>query len=155
MANLSEVYFYHVTRQTVVSALPQLLSKAKDIGWTVFVRGKDQASLKLIDDAIWTFQPESFLPHAVFGSQNSEECDILLGTDEDDSSNSDFLLSLNGALISIEEVSKYRRCALLFDDKNSDEVNIAREQWMKFTKADIRAKYWSQETGSWSLKQEN
>jgi len=34
-------------------------------------------------------------------------------------------------------------------------VNIAREQWMKFTKADIRAKYWSQETGSWSLKQEN
>ena len=67
MANLSEVYFYHVTRQTIVSALPQLLSKAKDIGWTVFIRSKDQASLKLIDDAIWTFQPESFLPHAVFG----------------------------------------------------------------------------------------
>ena len=155
MANLSEVYFYHVTRQTAVSALPKLLSKAKDNGWTVFIRGKDEASLKFIDDAIWTVQPESFLPHAVLGSQNSEKSDILLGTEEDDSSNSDFLLSLNGALISTEEVSKYRRCALLFDDKNSDEVNIAREQWMKFTKADIRAKYWSQETGTWSLKQEN
>ncbi len=123
MANLSEVYFYHVTKQTVASALPQLLSKAKDVGWTVFIRCKDEASLKFIDDAIWTVQPES--------------------------------LSLNGALISTEEVSKYRRCALLFDDKNSDEVNIAREQWMKFTKAYIRAKYWSQETGTWSLKQEN
>ena len=84
MANLSEVYFYHVTRQTVVSALPQLLSKAKDIGWTVFIRGKDEASLKFIDDAIWTVQPESFLPHAVLGSQNSEKSDILLGTEEDD-----------------------------------------------------------------------
>ncbi len=134
MANLSEVYFYHVTKQTVASALPQLLSKAKDVGWTVFIRCKDEASLKFIDDAIWTVQPESFLPHAVLGSQNSEKSDILLGT---------------------EEVSKYRRCALLFDDKNSDEVNIAREQWMKFTKAYIRAKYWSQETGTWSLKQEN
>ena len=155
MANLSEVYFYHVTKQTVASALPQLLSKAKDIGWTIFVRCKDEASLKFIDDAIWTVQPESFLPHAVLGSQNSEKSDILLGTEEDDSSNSDFLLSLDGALISTEEVSKYRRCALLFDDKISDEVNIAREQWMKFTKANIRAKYWSQETGTWSLKQEN
>ena len=88
---MSEVYFYHVTRQTVASALPQLLSKAKDIGWTVFIRGKDKASLKFIDDAIWTVQPESFLPHAVVGSQNSEKSDILLGTEEDDSSNSDFL----------------------------------------------------------------
>ena len=87
MANLSEVYFYHVTSQTVFSALPQLLSKAKDIGWTVFIRSKDIASLKLIDDAIWTAQPESFLPHAVLGSKNSEKCDILLGTEEDDSSN--------------------------------------------------------------------
>lgn len=155
MANLSEVYFYHVTRQTVVSALPQLLFKAKDIGWTVFIRVKDEVTLKFIDDAIWTVQPESFLPHAVLGSQNSEKSDILLGTEQDDSSNSDFLLSLNGALISTEEVSNYRRCALLFDDKSSDEVNIAREQWMKFTKADIRAKYWSQETGTWGLKQEN
>ena len=79
----------------------------------------------------------------------------MLGTEKDDSSNSDFLLSLNGALISTEEVSKYRRCALLFDDKNSDEVNIAREHWKKFTEADIQAKYWSQETGTWGLKQEN
>ena len=155
MANLSEVYFYHVTTWTVVSALPQLLSKAKDIGWTVFIRGKDEASLKFIDDAIWTVQPESFLPHAVLGSHNSEKSDILLGTEEDDSSNSDFLLSLNGALISTEEVAKYKRCALLFDDKNPDEVSIAREHWKKFTEADIQAKYWSQETGTWGLKQEN
>ena len=43
----------------------------------------------------------------------------------------------------------------VFDNKNSDEMNIAREQWIEFTKADIRAKYWSQETGVWSLKREN
>ena len=80
MANLSEVYFYHVTRQTVVSALPQLLSKAKDIGWTVFIRGKGEASLKFIDDAIWTVQPESFLPHAVLGSQTVSYTHLTLPT---------------------------------------------------------------------------
>ena len=155
MANLSEVYFYHVTKQTAASALPQLLTKSIDVGWTVFVRGKDLNSLKLFDDMIWTVQPESFIPHAVIGSQNEQKCDILLGTKENDSSNSDFLISVNGALISGEEISSYKRCALLFDDKNSDEMNIAREQWIEFTKADIRAKYWSQETGVWSLKREN
>ena len=155
MANLSEVYFYHVTKQTVVSALPQLLAKSIDVGWTVFIKGKDEASLKLFDDAIWTAQPESFIPHAVIGSQNENKCDILLGTEENDSSNSDFLISVNGALISVEEISKYKRCALLFDDKSSDEMTIAREQWIEFSKADIRAKYWSQETGVWSLKREN
>ena len=34
-------------------------------------------------------------------------------------------------------------------------MDLAREQWVEFTKADIRAKYWSQETGVWSLKREN
>ena len=155
MANLSEIYFYHVTKQTVVSALPRLLAKSIDVGWTVFIRSKNEESLKLIDDAIWTAWPESFIPHAVIGSQNDEKCDILLGTEINDSSSSDFLIALNGALISVEEISSYKRCALLFDDKNSDEINIAREQWVEFTKADIRAKYWSQETGVWSLKREN
>ena len=107
MANLSEVYFYHVTKQTVVSALPQLLAKSIDVGWTVFIKGKDEASLKLFDDAIWTAQPESFIPHAVIGSQNENKCDILLGTEENDSSNSDFLISVNGALISVQEISRY------------------------------------------------
>ena len=155
MVNLSEVYFYHVTKQTVANALQQLLAKSLDVGWTVFIRGKDEESLKLFDDTIWTAQPESFIPHAVIGSQNEQKCDILLGTEENDSSNSDFLISVNGALISGEEITSYKRCALLFDDKNSDEMNIAREQWVEFTKADIRAKYWSQETGAWSLKREN
>jgi DNA polymerase IIIc chi subunit len=91
----------------------------------------------------------------VIGSQNENKCDILLGTEQNDSSSSDFLISVNGALISREEISSYKRCALLFDDKNSDEMNIAREQWIEFSKADIRAKYWSQETGVWSLKREN
>ena len=135
---MSEVYFYHVTKQTVASALPQLLAKSIDVGWTVFIRGKDEESLKLFDDTIWTAQPESFIPHAVIGSQNEQKCGILLGTKENDSSNSDFLISVNGALISGEEISSYKRCALLFDDKNSDEMNIAREQWIEFTKADIR-----------------
>ena len=45
MTNLSEVYFYHVTKQTVASALPQLLAKSIDVGWTVFIRGKDEESL--------------------------------------------------------------------------------------------------------------
>ena len=122
---MSEVYFYHVTKQTVANALPQLLAKSIDVGWTVFIRGKDEESLKLFDDTIWTAQPESFIPHAVIGSQNENKCDILLGTEENDSSNSDFLISVNGALISREEISSYKRCALLFDDKNSDEMNIA------------------------------
>jgi len=155
VANLSEVYFYHVTKQTIAIALQQLLAKSLDVGWTVFIRGKDVESLKLLDDNIWTIQPESFIPHALIGSQIDQKCNILLGTEENDSSNSDFLISVNGALISVEEISSYKRCALLFDDKNSDEMNIAREQWIEFTKADIRTKYWSQETGVWSLKREN
>ena len=84
---MSEVYFYHVTKQTVASALPQLLAKSIDVGWTVFIRGKDEESLKLFDDTIWTAQPESFIPHAMIGSQNEQKCDILLGTKENDRDN--------------------------------------------------------------------
>jgi hypothetical protein len=52
-------------------------------------------------------------------------------------------------------VAGYKRCALLFAANNPEEMKTAREQWVKFTNASIPAKYWSQETGAWSLKKEN
>jgi len=79
--NLSEVYFYHVTKQTVESALPLLLTKAVETGWSIFIRVKKDINLKSFDDAIWAAQPDSFLPHAVLGSQNDDKCNILLGTE--------------------------------------------------------------------------
>ena len=153
--NLSEVYFYHVTKQTVESALPLLLTKAVEAGWSMFIRGKEDINLKSFDDAIWSAQPDSFLPHAVLGSQNDDKCSILLGTEDHDSSRLDFLVSVNGASISAVEVAEYKRCALLFDAKDVEEMTSAREQWVEFTNAGIPAKYWSQETGVWSLKKEN
>ena len=153
--NLSEVYFYHVTKQTVESALPLLLTKALEAGWSTFIRGNEAMNIKAFDDAIWAAQPESFLPHAVLGSQNDDKCNILLGTEDHDSSRLDFLVSVNGAPISPVEVAGYKRCALLFAANNPEEMKTAREQWVKFINASIPAKYWSQETGAWSLKKEN
>jgi len=52
-------------------------------------------------------------------------------------------------------VAEYKRCALLFNSKDVEEMTTAREQWVEFTNAGIPVKYWSQETGVWSLKKEN
>ena len=89
------------------------------------------------------------------GSQNDDKCNILLGTEDHDSSRLDFLVSVNGASISAVEVAEYKRCALLFHAKNVEEMSSARELWVEFTNAGIPAKYWSQGTGAWTLKKEN
>ena len=49
---MSEVYFYHVTKQTVESALPLLLTKALETGWSIFITVKKDINLKSIDDPI-------------------------------------------------------------------------------------------------------
>ena len=62
MRRVSEVYFYHLTRQRVDQALRPLLSKCLANGWRVVIRGREAAEIQQLDDALWQGPAEEFLP---------------------------------------------------------------------------------------------
>ena len=60
-----EVWFYHLERTGVDRALPMLLEKTLAKGWRALVRTASPDGAGPLDDQLWTYSDESFLPHGL------------------------------------------------------------------------------------------
>ena len=58
-----EIWFYHLERSTLDQVLPGLLEKTLQRGWRALVRGAVAHRLDDIDEHLWTYRDDSFLPH--------------------------------------------------------------------------------------------
>ena len=57
------VDFYHLTRSPVDKALPVIADKVLATGKRLAVVSQEADLLDRLDVALWSFRPESFLPH--------------------------------------------------------------------------------------------
>ena len=73
-----EILFYHLTESRVEDALPSLLERSLERNWRVAVQTVDDARCELLDDHLWTFRPDSFLPHGMDSGPNADLQPILL-----------------------------------------------------------------------------
>ena len=48
-------------------------------GFRLHLHAEDEAMAKLIDERLWTFKPESYLPHAVIGSEMAATVPVTIG----------------------------------------------------------------------------
>jgi len=150
---VGEIYFYHLTRQTVSQALLPLLSKCLNNGWRVVIRGQDLHQLEKLDDTLWQGANDSFLPHGLAGSVGADEQPILLSIEAKIPPH-DCLICISGAPVSEDEVAQAKRVCIVFQDDNIADMQTARSQWKSLTKAGLAAKYWSQSSGRWELQAE-
>ncbi len=146
---MGEVFFYHLTRQSVEQALPQLLKRARGAGWRVAVRGVTKDRLNWLDEKLWL--DEGFLPHAVAGSGFDADQPILL-TLTTPENEAECLVSFDGAEVSPAEVTGMTRTMIVFNGHDGEAVQTARGQWKALTEARATAQYWSQESGAWEMK---
>ncbi len=149
---MSEVYFYHLTRQPLEQALPKLLGLARKAGWRIVVRGPDPARLDWLDAKLW--EGDGFLPHGRAGGPHDADQPVLL-TEGEVTNAADCAISIDGAALNPDEIHPLKRAMILFDGNDGDAVNTARSQWKALTEAQLPAKYWSQESGSWQMKAEH
>ncbi len=147
-------YFYHLTQASVEQTLPMLLTKSRDAGWVVEVRGVDAAAMERLDKALWNGPPEAFLPHGLAGGDYDADQPILLTTGGGAAAFATCLMSVHGADISAEEVQAAERVCVLFDGHDGDALAKARVQWKALTGAGCSAQYWSQDSGRWEKKAE-
>lgn len=72
----------------------RITQKAWSAGHKVFVQvSTDRAAVEM-DQLLWTFNQQSFIPHAVFGSPESSHAAVVIGTDPDSAHDRDLLVSL-------------------------------------------------------------
>ena len=152
-----DVWFYHLQRQPLEEVLPILAGKALERGWRVVVQTVDALRLKALDDLLWTWKDESFLPHGTAEDARAARQPLVLTTEADNPNEAVLRMYVEGAEIDLgPDEARYERVMLLFDGRNEAEVDSARKQWSRLKSAGFALAYWQQdEAGRWEQKMQS
>ena len=60
---VTEILFYHMQRQPLEKVLPNLVERSLERGWQAAIQAASEERLQALDDHLWTYSDESFLPH--------------------------------------------------------------------------------------------
>ena len=91
-----EVRFYHLQSSTVEQALPALLEKALQQEMRAVVRTGSEARLQSLDSYLWTYRPDSFLPHGTATDGHAGDQPIWLTLQAENPNQAGVLFSLDG-----------------------------------------------------------
>lgn len=149
---MGEAYFYHLTRRPLEATLPALLTRARQAGWRVEVRGRDAARMTWLDEQLWLEPKDSFLPHGIAGGPHDADQPILLTTGTGAANDPQCVMSVDGAEIAPDEVTALARVCVVFDGNDETALAAARGQWKTLTDAGCGAQYWSEASGRWEMK---
>jgi DNA polymerase-3 subunit chi len=144
---MTEVWFYHLERTSLEQALPELLEKTLARGWKAIVRAREPARLDHLDQHLWTFRDDSFLPHGPAGEPHAARQPILLTTALDNPNGAEALLLVDGA--DAGDLAGYARVMVLFDGGDEAALAAARAQWSVLKAAGAALSYWRQQGRGW------
>ncbi|MDP1913677.1 DNA polymerase III subunit chi, partial [Brevundimonas sp.] len=137
----------HLERSTLEQVLPGLMEKTRERGWRALVRAADARLLDDIDERLWTYRDDSFLPHAPDSEPSAARQPILLTTGFDNPNGADALFLVDGA--DPGELAGYTRCVVLFDGRDEAQLAVARSQWSAVKAKGHPASYWRQQARGW------
>lgn len=141
-----QVDFYHLTVTPLERALPSIAQRVVAGGGRLLIVSGDEAQRGAIDRLLWSFAPDSFLPHGQAGGDGEADQPILIALDVVPANQ-----AANVALID----GKWRDAALTFDRAfhffDADRIADARMAWKTLADRDgVERRYWKQEdAGKW------
>jgi len=141
-----QVDFYHLTATPLERALPNIAQRVLGSGERLLIVSENEAQRGAIDRQLWSFTPDSFLPHAQAGAEDDAEQPVLIASEVAPANAAKHVALIDG---------KWRDDALAFDRAfhffDGDTVAAAREAWKALADRDgVERRYWKQdETGRW------
>jgi DNA polymerase-3 subunit chi len=149
---VAEVLFYHLQRQPLEAVLPTLLERSLERGWRAVVQAASEERLSALDDHLWTFRDDSFLPHGTDREPHAADQPVVLTTGTANPNGASVRFLVEGAEIP-DDAASYARLVILFDGTDPHALALARDQWRAVKEAGHDATYWQQdERGRWERK---
>lgn len=133
---MTEILFYHLERAKLEQVLPGLLEKSLLRNWKALVLTGHSEHLPDLDNDLWTYRDDSFLPHALSeqSAQPATEKILLTGSEKQVShppNNANILFLVEGAIVAPEDMRNYERCVVIFDGRDDEALGEARSFWKK------------------------
>ena len=145
--------FYHLTEKTLDSVLPSLVERSLSRDWNVVIQSGSAEKLDAIDNLLWTYRVESFLPHGKIKDGSEHLQPVWLTTDIDNPNHAKIRFLVDHAQIDLPDT--YERLVYIFDGHDNTAVEHARSRW-KFHKENSgnhEQTYWQQNaSGGWEKK---
>jgi DNA polymerase III subunit chi len=156
---MTEILFYHLTRRTLEQALPALLEKSLERDWRVVVQAVTPARVKALDEWLWAYDAEKFLPHGTKADGEPESQLIYLTAENDNPNAADVRFFIEGAraapTLADPALAPTSRVVVLFDGANEAELQGARAQWKELLQPGATLAYWQEnEDGKFEKKLE-
>ncbi|UJW73218.1 DNA polymerase III subunit chi [Rhizobium sp. SL42] len=148
---MAEILFYHLTESKLEDALPPLLEKSIERGWRVTVQTSDEDLRDALDQHLWVYREDSFLPHGTDDGESPDSQPILLTVLPDNINNATVRFMVDGA--EPPPVLDYDRVVFVFDGYDQPQLEAARGQWKRLKGEGHALTYWQQTTeGRWEKK---
>jgi DNA polymerase III subunit chi len=148
---MTEVLFYHLERQPVDQILPGLLEKTLERGWRAVVQVGSPERLDALDTLLWTYKPDSFLPHSTETGEQAARHPVVLSLSEANPNAASVKFLVDGA--ELGTIDGFNRVVLMFDGRVEAAVLAARKDWKSAKAAGGQCTYWQQTLeGRWEKK---
>lgn len=152
---MPEIWFYHLTGRRLEGVLPALLERMRKADWRAVVRCGTQARVEDLNRVLWIYRDESFLPHGAASDGAPARQPIYLTAGSERPNAAEMLFLVDRAAASLDELSPYRRVALIFDGRDEEALREARAFWKMATGAGRAAVYWAETPSGWEKKAES
>lgn len=142
---MPEVLFYHLTESRLEEALPDLLQRSLGRGWRVVVQCTTTERRDALDQHLWTYRDDSFLPHATDAAAATAALQpVLLTTNPDQRANNPHVRFLVEGASPESGWGDALRGVYLFDGHDGHQLEIARGRWREEKAAGHAITYWQQ-----------
>ena len=148
---MTDVWFYHLQRETLEDALPPLLTKTLERGWRAVVRAGGPERVDALDAHLWTYSPHGFLPPGRKADGFSARQPIYLTDGAEIPNGAQAVFFVDGAAPdNWSALSGHERVILIFDGRDATALAAARAQWSAAKGAGHPVTYWKQaDSGRW------
>lgn len=145
---VTEVRFYHLTRNSLEQILPNLLEKTFARGLRAVVLSATEQSAEKLAAHLWSYEETKFLPHGTARDGNAQEQPVWL-TAIDERPNEAEILFLTEGQITLNP-QHFQRICELFDGNDPEEVKAARLRWKAYKEQGFELSYWQQSDSGWN-----
>jgi DNA polymerase-3 subunit chi len=141
-----QVDFYHLTRQPLDRVLPRIAERVLEQGGRLLVVAGSQEQRARVDQLLWSYTPESFLPHAQAGGGFDSEQPVLIAERAEPTNGARNVALADG--VWRDEALAFDRAFHFFDEERIIE---ARAAWKALAERDgVERRYWKQnDAGRW------
>jgi len=150
---VTEVRFYHCERRRPGEALPALLEQALAEGQRVVVQTSSPEAVEALDERLWTYADDSFLPHGSARDGEPERQPAFLTDGPDNPNGAKLRILVEGAQaapILADGASAHEQLIVLFDGRDDEARAGARAQWSELKSAGASVSYWREnDDGVW------